>query len=66
MSKTRKRIRQSISLEERLGAFTHSLRKQVKALAPNSEEALRLRQKIRASEAALRISAALCTDTKQS
>ena len=66
MSKRRKRLRQSISLEERLAAFTRGLRKQVKALSPNSEEALRLRQKIRASEAALRISAALCTGTKQS
>ena len=59
MTKTRKRFKQTTTLQDRLSKFTNDLRQQDKALEPNCQAALELRNKIRQSEAALKLNASL-------
>jgi hypothetical protein len=59
MTKKRNRIKQTTTLEERLSRFTIDLRQQARTLDPGTEEAMRLRKRIRQSESALRLNASL-------
>ena len=57
--KKRNRFKQTTTLQERLSRFSSDLRQQARSLEPNTEQATRLRRRIRQSEAALRLNDAL-------
>jgi hypothetical protein len=59
MTKKRNRFKQTTTLQERLSRFTTDLRQQGRMLDPGTEEAMRLRKRIRQSESALHLNASL-------